>query len=414
MKSKNYLKRSLETDTAINDLFSEDCDKLLSYHSYSPQYIYYKDCLVYNMENYLYQGYLDKQEFTEIMNRIKNNHDTEALHLVAPVLNLLYRFKPRLKLIDLLYDIDLERTYILQMVSRRMNRVFKSVDNFSSLYGGRVNLVLSNIEKAYNTKDSKNRECYYYLNLAKNALNILTKYYRTDCNEFIDLYVEVCNEIYSIDKDFYEEYYNSFLDDSDNDITPNISSGSLSDSNLFSRVNKDSTNIDSQGIKSESKSNVSYSYLDFLIDYNDLLKSLSSNSYNPKTDFYTKKVLDSDMPFKLKDKCSKMISDLYVDYTLENFEISNCFIWYDVVQDDFIYYLNAKDFNESKIVVNTFDELLTEDNLVDFYVNKAYMASIPDEGDALTYNVCLIDSLEKLQSYGFISDVSHYFNLYRR
>ena len=365
------------------------------------------------MENYLYQGYLDKQEFTEIMNRIKNNHDTESLHLVAPVLNLLYRFKPRLKLIDLLYDIDLERTYILQMVSRRMNKVFKSVDNFSSLYGGRVNLVLSNIEKAYNTKDSKNRECYYYLNLAKNALNILTKYYRTDCNEFVDLYVEVCNEIYFIDKDFYEEYYNSFLDDSD-DSTPNRSSGSLSDSNLFSGVNSDSTDIDSQGIKSKSRSNVSYSYLDFLIDYNDLLKSLSSNSYNPKTDFYTKKVLDSDMPFKLKDKCSKMISDLYVDYTLENFEISNCFIWYDVIQDDFIYYLNAKDFNESKIVVNTFDELLTEDNLVDFYVNKAYMASIPDEGDALTYNVCLIDSLEKLQSYGFISDVSHYFNLYRR
>ena len=394
MESKDYIKKSLENNVSVNECLWSECDKVLSYHSYSPQYSFYKEHLIDAMDRCLYENYITKEDHEYLMRRFKKHKDTNALNLVAPILHLLGRFKPRLKLIDLLYDIDLERTYILKLASKEMNEAFHTVNNFGDLYGRRQEIILEHLTKAYEEVDSPSRKCYYHLSLAKNALIVFSKYYRDgSADELIDLYIDICGQAYQVDKEFYDEYYQSFLNSSNSDFSD------LKDSTVFGRSNS---------------STIDYTYFDFLNDYNVTLKSLSGSKELPKTDFYTKKILNSSMPSRLKDRCVKALSELEISYTLERFDISNCFIWYDIVGKDFIYYLTLKNFNESSIVVNTFDNLLTEEELVDFYVNKALMSSLPDEGDELTYNVALIDSLENLKSYSFIEDVSYYFNLYRR
>lgn len=395
MESKDYIQKSLENNISVNECLWLECDKLLSYHSYSPQFSFYKEHLINAMDSCLYKDYITKEDHEFLMRRLKKHKDTNALNLVAPILHLLGRFKPRLKLIDLLYDIDLERTYILKLASKEMNEAFHTVNNFGDLYYRRQEIILEHLTKAYEEVDSPSRKCYYHLSLAKNALIVFTKYYRDgSADELMNLYLDIATQAYQVDKDFYDEYYKSFVNSKDNS-----DDSCLSDSNLFSGNNTNPS---------------MYSYFDFLNDYNIVFKSLSSSKEIPKVDFYTKKVLNSSMPELLRDRCVKALSELEICYTLERFDISNCFVWYDVVGKDFIYYLTLKNFSESSVVVNTFDNLLTEENLVEFYVNKALMSSLPDEGDELTYNVALIDSLENLQSYNFISDVSYYFNKYRR
>lgn len=386
MKNIDYVKLALETGDAIYELMERECDRILGYHSYSPQYDFYRKSLLISMNRCIYSGHIQTRDYEFIMDRFNKHKDTNTLNVVSPVLYLLGRYKPRLKLIDLLYDIDLPRTYILRSVSKEMNSVFKCFDSFGSLYQGRQSLIIDHLAKAYETLNSPNRECYYYLSLAKNALLIFTKYYREgEADELVNLYIDICKEVYEIDKEFYEEFNNSFYDD-------------LSDSSVFS----------------SNASQPRYSYLEFLGDMNDAFKSLSSNKYFSIVGKLTTKVLTSGMPQGLCELCVKSLSDLEISYTAETCDISSCFVWYDIVQNDFVYYLGLKNFNESKTVVNTFDNILTEDELVHFYVNKAMMSSLPDGGDDLAYNVALINSLENLESYDFISDVSHYFNLYRR
>lgn len=386
MKDLDYLKTSLSKGISVRQLLEEECENVLSYHSYSPQYGFYKERFNDSLNSCLYKGLIDFHYHESLNSRIKAKKDTDSLGLASPILTLLSRYKPRLKLIDLLYDIDLERTYILKVACDSMHKVFTEVNGFSTLFEDRQALLLSLIEKALSHSDDPSRKCYYYLNLAKNVLLVLTKYYRTgECDSLVDLYIDVSNSIYKSDEDFFKDYVEYYK------------LKEIDDSNVFS-VDTDSD----------------YSYMDYLYDYNKVLKSLSSSSNVPITSECDAKLMNSKLPDYLKNYCSKDIYNLEIFYSTESTEVSSAFIWYDVVREDFIYFLNARLYEEAKIIVRTLSNLLKEEGLVEFYVNKAMMTSLPDDGDELTYNVALIESLENLESYGFINDVSYYFNLYRR
>ena len=388
MKDFNYVQSSLDQNISVLEFMERECDRVLGYHSCSPQYRLYSNQFSSMMNDCLYKGFISPKDYEILTERIKNKKDVNSRNLASPIINLLSRYKPRLKIIDLLYNIDLSRTYILKLVSGEMNEVYKSVVGFSGLFDRRQSLILESIEMALNTISNPSKECYYYLFLAKTSLIVSTKYYRNgESDGLVDLYVDVSREIQKADEEFYKEFV-EYYEDADIEIR---------DSNLFN-VSESST----------------YSYMDYLHDFDLVFKSLAKPNSRSIVDECNKRLVNSKLPNYLKDACSRDMYNLVIKYQTEEVEMTMPFVFYDFVGKDFVYYLDIKTFNESKVVVNTFDSVLQEDNLVEFYVNKALMASLKDDGDDLTYNIVLLDSLENLQSYGFIEDVSEYFEKYRR
>ena len=388
MKDVDYLKLCLEQNISVSKYLERKCDEVLSYHSYSPQYSFYYNEFSSAMDKCVYDGLISPKYYEKLMNRIKYSNDTNSRNLVAPIMKLLDRYKPRLKIIDLLYDIDLERTYILKLVCVEMDEVFDRVNSFSSMFNGRQMAILDSLDKALATIDSPNRECYYYLYLARTALIISTKYYRSgESNDLVDLYLEISTKVHKQDEKFFEKYERALREKNLN----------IRDSEFFT-------------VDTSSK----YSYMDYLNDYDLLFKSLACPGNKPIIEECNSRLISSKLPNYLKDDGSKKFYDLNNEFINEDVSIASSFAFYDLLGKDFIYYLNIKTFNESKIVVNTFNNILQEDNLVEFYVNKACMSSLGDGGDDLTYNIVLLENLEKLNSYGFIDDVSYYFGKYRR
>ena len=423
MKSLDYKKLFLKKGIVPIDYFTKEVDRLLSYHSYSPQYKFYSDLLIGGLDYCIYEELIDTESAKGLIKKIENHRDTCSSGITASIMFLFDRYKPRLGTIDLLFDIDLDRTYFLKLLCDRMLMSLSVYDSFGEMYGRRRQLILDNLQNALSTKDNPNRECYYHLFFAKRLLIVNSCYYRNgECDDLMEVYLEIAREVYKVDSVFYKNYVSLFScasDDCDPSIifsdkivsfgdNAGVDMNLIGSSSVFSSIDKNS-NQPSKEIDNKEE----YSYIDFLIDLDCFLRDLSSYKYLPNINKYVKRVYESNLPQVLKDKFSTQLYNLEIDFSSESFEITEPFLWFDFVGEDFPNFLKLKCYNESKVVVSTIANLITEDNLVEFYVNKAYMYAFAN-GETDVYNYVLRDNLENLKTYNFIKDVDYYYEKHRR
>ena len=96
----DYSKLSLLNDMSVKEYMEKECNKILSYHSYSPQYDFYASEFNEAMDSLVYKGLISVSDYDFLIKKVRDNRDTETQNLVSPIMVLLGRYKPRLKLID--------------------------------------------------------------------------------------------------------------------------------------------------------------------------------------------------------------------------------------------------------------------------------------------------------------------------
>lgn len=415
MKDYDYKRLFMTNGYVPINYFTKEVDRLLSYHSYSPQYKMYSDFLIGGLDQCLYKGLINDKDAKVLIKRIENHKDTISGGLASSIMFLFDRYKPRLGVIDLLFDIDIDRTYCLKLLCSRMINSYERFNSFGSLFDKRRELIIINLEKALELKDSPNRECYYYLYLAKRLLIVSCCYYRAgEFDEMIDVYIDIAKEVYNVDKDFYNNYVMFYkkldcIDDYEVDYpNPSYMFGDYEHESIVPNRIEPSNTFGGNSVGSSN-----YSYINLMMDLDLFMRDSSSYKYMPNINKYLDVVMSSDLPKYLKDKFSTQLYELEIEFKSESFEITEPFLWFDFVGEDFLSFIKLKCYNESKVVVSTINDLLTEDNLVEFYVNKAYVYAFAN-GDVDVYNYVLRENLDNLKNYNFIKDVDYYYNKYRR
>ena len=72
----------------------EELARLLSFHTTSPQFSFYRDKLTQKVSLYLNSGKITKEFYNLVFNKIERKADEEGLYYVAYVLSLLDRYNP--------------------------------------------------------------------------------------------------------------------------------------------------------------------------------------------------------------------------------------------------------------------------------------------------------------------------------
>lgn len=410
----------------------EELARLLSFHTTSPQFSFYRDKLTQKVSLYLNSGKITKEFYNLVFNKIERKADEEGLYYVAYVLSLLDRYNPTVETHSFY---DLGQYSVLKDLAETAENIQKmSAPLTGSDYLTESTIykfLMSLLVKIQNTVDSPNRVVYFHLEEFELALVACLKDYSLTHNirRLVYAYFDIKEIILTKDKEFYDEVYRDLLhegygresnyvvtyneDGSSNlsvqetlksSVNRVINSGKskVSESNVFNSSNVSEVTGAIESKVDEDKIN---SYYDLMIAicryYRECFGSYSTREW-PSKKIY-KAILNMDCENSVKDYLTSLFSFYKEKINAQNLSYKAVFKNYLTYGNDFLFLSSKKEFILCSTVCDDLKNLVSLKSILSYCIGKADL-SYMNRNDPNDRCATLASTLLNFSSAGLITN----------